>query len=93
MEVDAGFLFCGIVEETLEHVVMQCSAIQPIWFASSLSVRVASFPTLQDLMVTLLEANDDHLITQLQVWLYVMWEARNALVFNGKPLIVESLFM
>ncbi|XP_057441686.1 uncharacterized protein LOC130733484 [Lotus japonicus] len=90
IEVDPGCPFCGIDEESSHHILMLCPAVQAAWFASSMSVRVA-VSSLHDLMIAVLESDDDIMITQLQTWLYVLWEARNAAVFHAKPLDIGNL--
>lgn len=68
-----------------------CPTVQPLWFASPLAVRVASFSSLHEMVVAFLSATEDELVSFFQTWLYTLWDARNAIIFHDKPVTIESL--
>ncbi|XP_057452310.1 uncharacterized protein LOC130744137 [Lotus japonicus] len=91
VNVDIACPFCGKKDVTTDHVLMLCPVVQSAWFASTMSLRVAGFQTLHDLVVMILELDEELMISHLQNWLYVLWEARNNAVFNDMPLTDERL--
>ncbi|XP_057452977.1 uncharacterized protein LOC130744833 [Lotus japonicus] len=91
MQLDPCCPFCETEVETCGHLFLKCPAVERVWFASDLAIRTESFSSVHALMVAVLEEDDVDFIAAVQQLMYVTWEARNSMVFNGRKLDVGDV--
>ncbi|XP_057437799.1 uncharacterized protein LOC130729959 [Lotus japonicus] len=91
VKVDVLCPFYGMKAETVDHVLLHWAAVQLLWFASPLALRVDAFAAFNDLVCAVLSTTEEDVIAAFQTWLYALWEARNASIFNGRPVSIEAL--
>ncbi|XP_057458358.1 uncharacterized protein LOC130749083 [Lotus japonicus] len=91
VDLDDALPFCGTDSETSDHVLVRCPAVQPLWFASPLAVRVAFFSSMMGLVSAFLSTAEEEPIAVFQTWVYALWEARNSLIFDGRQVSMDKL--
>lgn len=72
-----GFPFCGVDDETIDNLWLQCSISRVFWFGQPFSLRVDVFFDLET-------------IAWRQTSSYVLWEARNKQLFKGSHFSCET---
>ncbi|XP_076931992.1 uncharacterized protein LOC143597359 [Bidens hawaiensis] len=89
---------CGDMDETVEHFFVSCGVAQLVWQAVSSWCKIPSILALNihDLLdwykltnFPKRKAKMFHAICLGSIWCF--WNARNDKVFNGKPIMVESI--
>ncbi|XP_057417455.1 uncharacterized protein LOC130711751 [Lotus japonicus] len=91
MHLDPCCALCESEIETCEHLFLKCPAVERVWFASDMAMRKENFSSMHALMAAVLEEDDDDFTAAVQRLIYVTWEARNSLVFNGRRLEVVDV--
>ncbi|XP_057432773.1 uncharacterized protein LOC130725572 [Lotus japonicus] len=91
VDLDDVCPFCSSEPETSDHVLVRCPAVQPLWFASPLAVRVDQFSSMLELVIAFLSTAEEEHITVFQTWVYALWEARNSQVLDSILVRMERL--
>ncbi|XP_057441872.1 uncharacterized protein LOC130733664 [Lotus japonicus] len=91
MLLDPCCIFCEAEVETCEHVFLKCPAVERVWFASELAIRMENFTSMVAFMVVVLHEDEPEFTAAVQTLLYATWEARNSMVFRGRRLDVGEV--
>ncbi|XP_057430540.1 uncharacterized protein LOC130723502 [Lotus japonicus] len=91
MAVDLICPLCGIEEETIKHLWLCCPASRSVFFAIPLALRLERFVSLPDFLHQFLAVASADAIAEWQTAAYVLWEARNKLVFEGRPFSCDAV--
>ncbi|XP_057418993.1 uncharacterized protein LOC130713222 [Lotus japonicus] len=87
IDVDPSCPWCGIDDETTSHSFLLCPVIARLWFAV-LGIRPAGTSVFYEMLTCMMEHLEDEAVSRIFTMLYVIWEARNAWVFNQRELHV-----
>ncbi|KAK7273919.1 hypothetical protein RIF29_14986 [Crotalaria pallida] len=88
IQTDAICPFCGEDEETINHVFLQCSEVDKVWFGSPLGLRIERVKS-QDLITWLgntIKFGDKDSNGLIFTIIYALWSRRNEWVHKGKRL-------
>ncbi|XP_057444474.1 uncharacterized protein LOC130736693 [Lotus japonicus] len=91
VDVDPGCSFCATHWETEDHFFLQCPATRQIWFASPGAIRADSFSCFRDFWAVVALQGDGDFLALVQATVYAIWEARNQVNFQQRPLMVHSV--
>ncbi|XP_057452170.1 uncharacterized protein LOC130743990 [Lotus japonicus] len=83
LDVDPSCPWCGLEEETEVHVLLSCPVIQRIWFA------IMGLGVTEDAPLHVVVARMWDGVCETVV--YVIWEARNALLFQNRELSLDHV--
>ncbi|XP_057415552.1 uncharacterized protein LOC130710343 [Lotus japonicus] len=83
--------FCQVEDESIDHLMVRCMVVVRWWFVIMGGLRVNSFSTVQELLQQVFELNDPALAEKCVNFMWVIWEARNKLVFHGMQVVLDTL--
>ncbi|KAK7289933.1 hypothetical protein RIF29_03979 [Crotalaria pallida] len=83
---------CGMEEETIAHVLLQCEETRRIWFASPVTLHV---PVDTDLSFTdwisfVINKEEKSGIANVFNLIYALWKKRNTWVFDKKRVSIDE---
>ncbi|KAL0367460.1 UNVERIFIED_CONTAM: hypothetical protein Sradi_3636100 [Sesamum radiatum] len=86
---------CSTVPETMEHLLLRCPFARQIWALALLPwLTVSQFPGGMEDWLRLMKqelGKDDFSLLLILCWL--IWGARNRMLFEGTPSITEDLVL
>ncbi|XP_057436973.1 uncharacterized protein LOC130729288 [Lotus japonicus] len=90
LDVDPLCPWCGIEEESIPHVLLECFCIRRVWFAV-LGVHVTGATSFHASVLQILEGVGAEMVARFFTTVYAIWEARNACVFEDRELSIGAI--
>lgn len=84
IDVNPSCPFCGLEEETVDHVFLKCQFARCCWFMCSLWVRIKPSLAFQEFITRVVHGQELWVVAEAEGLVYVLWEARNKLFFEEK---------
>ncbi|KAK7243100.1 hypothetical protein RIF29_37885 [Crotalaria pallida] len=86
LEIDGRCPMCGEDEETAQRALLTCRMVIPVWFASSLTIRIVphNIISFSDWLSKLLEGSSSSGGAMIFELVYAICKVRNEWCFNGK---------
>lgn len=91
VDVEDGCPFCHSATETIDHVLLLCPVTLRWWFTATGGLRIQDNTTVQGFFQHILELHDSTLEALSVAVLWVIWEACNQCIFQGKEPTVEGI--
>lgn len=91
IDMDVVCPFCNVAEELIDHVVVSCPVVARWWFIILRGLRVQEDSTVQGLLQQDFQLGDPLLAAECVTFMWVIWEARNRLIFQGVQPQMEDL--
>ncbi|XP_057452221.1 uncharacterized protein LOC130744045 [Lotus japonicus] len=91
MDVDVLCPWCKVQPKSISHVLLHYLVVQRWWFASDLGLRLTEEDEFHEFSQKLVGSHDPQVVAAFCTFCYVIWEARNDLLFNGVETRVERL--
>ncbi|KAM6543366.1 hypothetical protein CsatB_007813 [Cannabis sativa] len=82
--VDLHCVFCNVTEESIFHVLVQCSFAHSCWLRSALGVGHSVATNFFDWFMEVLAVGNMGLVEEAVMIGWAIWKARNDMLWNGK---------